>query len=142
MPDVRIECPHCKSVNTNPVVVGESLQCSSCGNWFKPTPNELAELIEKPAPVASQVAEIRAADQVQTRAEEVRAKAENIVTFAVVFWAIGFFILAISIMVAVSNGDGIWGHLDWILTGSGLISAGFWLYLTGQIVHIRANLEK
>ena len=144
MPTASIECPHCQAVISEPEIVAGSVRCAACGNWFALTPNQLAELVRDHPPAAPSV--IAAASQPapvpQTRAGEIREKAENLVALATVFWVIGFIVLVGSVVLPLASGAPISGSLDGGLIGGGLMSAGFWLYLTGQIVHIRANTEK
>ena len=142
MDTVRIDCPHCRSVISNPDVVEDMIRCSSCGKWFKPSPKQLSDMAIPPAPIVPHFAEIDAAQEAQTQAQKVRGTAQRFVGIAIACWIVAGLIWVFGFMSTVAENEGFSASLGWILPGAGFLSLGLWLYLIGQIVHIRANLEK
>lgn len=115
MATVRIECPNCQSVISNPEVVGEMVRCSSCEKWFK----------LNVAPPAS-------------ASEKIRRNASMFAAIAGFMAIIGLIVGILSI-IAVKSGD---ASATGFIIAAALIGAALWFYLIAQVVHIRANTEK
>ncbi len=132
MNPVSVECPNCQVAISNLQIAGESALCSACGNWFALTPNQLAELMEKPAPAGADGAAIRAARPGRSPADKVRTIARNFVVAAGACFIVAAFIFAVPIVSAATNGEGFPGLLDWLLPGAVLVAFGLCLYLIGR----------
>lgn len=119
-------CPNCGSANSVPI--GGILRCADCQQYFQPAAETTS-------------AQLLPAGQAQAYLEQknlagtsrLRAIAENWLTLSLIAVLIGILVLA----------AGLFTQTAWAVTaGSALTGAGFWFYLTGQLVHIRANTEK
>ena len=71
----------------------------------------------------------------------IRNTAESFVNAGKIFAVIGILICGLSLFISTVGDDTKMGTIFAVLSGS-LISIGIWLYVIGQIIHIRANTEK
>ena len=114
---MKVLCPHCNQVNESESleIVDDFVKCATCEKWF-----------EDPVPA------ILAADEIYDQARA--------------FVGVSVFLLVLGLLIgAATFCDNLSAdqpsHAGYTAAGV-VISLAIWLYLIGQILHIRANTEK
>ena len=140
MKNVIVECPACdQPIETTKEAARAGILCPACGMGFVPdkfresiNPEWLSEV--KPSP----------AIESQNQREKIREQARGFVMISILIFFIGVLFLFGGIydsIGALNGGDAPGGGLCWILM-SAAFGLAFWLYLVGQVIHIRANTER
>jgi uncharacterized OB-fold protein len=146
---MKFLCPVCSALMmATQQQAAAGLRCEKCGTGFVPEKpfEEPPPPVEEPPPLApvphvEPEAEIAVEEDGETRRQRIRNTAENFAGAGKIIAILGILICGLSLFVAIGGDDSRMGFVLAILSGS-LISIGIWLYLIGQIIHIRANTEK
>jgi predicted ATP-dependent serine protease len=131
---VKLVCPYCQAVNSDPDITGGCSLCSSCQKWFTLSQEQLAAVAASEARPPVVLEE----KPVQTPAEKIKDTA-TIYMFASVFVAVigvGFALPGIANLVGPSPDAGL------LFIAAKLWGLALVLYLISQIIHIRALLER
>jgi len=129
---MKLSCPKCGGVNTDPQFVEGMVRCTGCGEWFKPDIQSLQEQPQaaSPTPVSTELSE----------AEKVLNLADGLVGWSIFFLVIGVLCLFVDLFVFLQGGGA--DALTVLFVACGAFGLSFWFFLAGQIVHIRALLAK
>jgi DNA-directed RNA polymerase subunit RPC12/RpoP len=120
---MKIICPDCgKEINEEEH--DGVVNCSNCGGSVRPKP--LSEQEEDPAV------------QLKQKIDAIKSHAGLLIGIGIGAIIVGFLIAAANIVTDVSGEKVGRGYLF----ACAFIGLGLWLYLIGQIVHIRGNTEK
>ena len=141
--EIHFDCPKCKRpMSGDKALLGELINCPDCNEPFIPTPRKPAPTPEpKPAAVPKvkdEAESIFERVEQKKRRNKIRARADFFEKLAAVLLVLGVCALVGSILSAVNGNT---PATSWIIMAV-LFSTAFWLYLTAQLVHIRANTEK
>ena len=124
-PIARFECPVCSQpIETDEATARSGVVCPGCGQGFIPDGY-------KPAERAGMTSLDR---ELQRRRAKIQAQARSFTRLAV-----AFFLLAALLAFCALVLD--WPSKTWLVAGS-LLGVALWLYLVGQVIHIRANTER
>jgi len=129
-----LNCPKCGSSNVT-VAADGILNCNDCTNYF-PAP-DIAPIVP---PDESEREDERRAMQDYYRVKKIRSQAKSFITLSLVIFFLGVLLLFAGIYGSIGV-DAPGGDICWLLMASAW-GLSIWLYLIGQIIHIRANTEK
>jgi hypothetical protein len=116
--EIHFDCPKCKRpMSGDKALLGEMINCPDCNESFYPIPG-------KPTP---------------SRAEKIRNQADRFTVAAGLFCGLGLLLALSQLARAISGEEGAGSGF---IVAASLIGTSLWLYLIGQIIHIRANTEK
>jgi hypothetical protein len=120
-------CPKCGSENLD--VVGNLQRCRECENYFDPAP----------APTIGTSIKLATRDEVET----ITRLARSFVLWAIILIFIGC-LGTFALLWLLTGGDSGIPNLAMIgvLFCGSCFGLAFWLFLVGQIIHIRALLAK
>jgi len=143
---IKFECQCGQVIEAPDELLGESVECPACHAKFLPEkflpllPSEL--LPPKPTPAVNKIHDttlptMHHADaqefQLQVRRQKIKDQANTFCGLALLLGGLG--VLA-AVATIIGNATGA------TLVCAGSFGTAFWLYLVGQIIHIRANTEK
>ena len=128
---MKIICPHCQSEKEPPVGTAGMLRCPDCGQWF-PEIKALAESpIEKTEPVLM-------VPRVPTKIARLHERGDDFCKVAAAVLVLAVLLFGVGLIKCLNQQPYL---TEFVLAGA-LVSVSVWLYLIGQIIHIRANTEK
>lgn len=148
-PIIKFECPHCQQHIEAPEAMRFSkIDCPNCGRKVpviesaKPPPKEEPSK-EMPDERNTRITNERNARDAEIARQE---RYKEVKTLAGLFSYLSIFALVVAGLVIIL---GVWSALgahdyvnvNWQLAGS-LVGLAFTLFLTAQLIHIRANTEK
>ena len=133
------QCPQCGSSNLAQAAEG-MLNCKECHHYFPGT----LYITPPPAPPPDETSQLPSRGSVPDRgsvsaAERVRSHARMFVGLSVFFLILGVFVTVATFCDNLR--EDVPSHSGYA-AAAGFILLALWLYLIGQIVHIRALLEK
>jgi hypothetical protein len=124
MKEVRLECPKCgQPVETDEATARRGIACPVCGRNLTGPQFKGPETGET---------------ELKSRRGTIRRRAADFVLWGIILFILSFFIAFGSMCTAIT-GDGCEAGF---ITSGVLTGCSLWLYLIGQIIHIRANTEK
>ena len=131
--NLLVKCPKCGSANVVQAAEGV-FNCQDCYHYF-------SEVVPKPLipPPALRLMPLPALPPPVSAAEKIRGNAREIVGLSVFLLILGMFITVSTLCHNLASDT---ASNSGYIAVAGLISLAVWLYLIGQVVHIRALLAK
>lgn len=141
--EIHFDCPKCnRPMAGEDALLNELVNCPDCGHPFtpqvRPAKPELMEIESLKLEFARTKAQL-GKERIRTaQVASLRGQGKRLIALSV-FFALAAVLFLMAAVCAAAGGD---DSMRLLIYAVAALVIAFWLYLVGQLVHIRACLEK